>query len=149
MTWLKWLHDMRSLFPDKMEWFSPPLLNPDLHEWSQDLVEVLPTLTRLGETIGRGASTQCLLKGSRSPDSDKITHLRKLMEETYGVPRQRVMEVILEKLERSGCNVGEIEEALSIVSKTRLKGAETCVSLLEACRHGSPQFAEVHVGVLL
>jgi hypothetical protein len=148
-TWLKWLHDVRSVFPDKMEWFSPPLLNPDLHAWSQSLVEVLPTLTRLEETIGRGAWTQCLLKGSRSPNSDKITHLLKLMTENQGVPRQRVIGVILEKLERSGCNAGEIEEALSIVSKTTPKGAESCVSLLEACRHGSPQLAEVHVGVLL
>lgn len=148
-TWLKWLHDIRSIFPDKMEWFSPSLLNPDLHAWSQRLTGYLPTLTRLEQAIGHGAWIQCLLKGPRSPDSDNLAQILRLMKETQGIQRQRVMEVIVARLNSSGCNSGEIEEDLLIVSKTNPEGAEACDRLLEICRQCSPQFAEVLTGVLL
>ena len=147
--WLSWLHLIKTILSDMVDWFSPILLSPDLHGWAALLLDYLPTLERLEQSLGHPPALKCLLTGPDVSTRATLCQILTLVKQAQGTQRQRVMEFIINRLARSGSNADDIGRTLSIMIKTTSEGAVACVSMLDVYEKVSPSFAEVIAAGLL
>lgn len=140
-TWLEWLADVRSIFVDLISWYSPGLLSLELHNWSEQLNEHLPTLSRLEGVLKSDTAMHCLLKGSEKPTNDILLRILAIVGESRGSHYQELMETVVESL--TIVNASDVEIVLLHVSKTTAAGADGCVHGLECCQQSPKEYAEV------
>ena len=142
-AWLELLHNIRVVYTGSeviMGDHSPRLLSLELHTWSQQMAEYLPTLKHLEGVLKRGPAMQTLLLGSATTNNHHLGVL-KFVKNSKSINHAKLMEIIVVRLHSR--NADEIEDVLSFVSKAGLKGAETCLRVFESRRQIFPQLTEV------
>ena len=139
--WLQWFPFIKFLFQDMMEWYSPTLLEAELHTWARRLRSYLPTL----ESLESNSALPCLLRGGNPSMNEKLEQIIIWIKETQEIHRRKVMEYVLADLDLSGSNAEKIEGELATISKTTSKCVEVCTTMLEACQEESTQFAEIYL----
>ena len=139
--WFQWLQFIQSLFQDMMDWYSPTLLQPELHTWAQRLRAYLPTL----ESLQRKSALPCLLRGYNASTSEKFEQILIWIQGTQEIHRRKIIDLVIADLDVSGSNAGVIEGELAIISRTTSKCIEVCLHILEACQEGFMRFAEIYL----
>ena len=149
-VWLQLLSCIRMVYRGSgviREHHSTRLLSVELHVWSEQLANYLPTLMHLRGVLQRGPAMQMLLLGPANSKNHQLRGVLDLVKDSVSSIHTKVMDNIIALL-HSG-NADEIEDALAVVSKATLKGAEACLHLLDSRSQVHRKLAEVELAISL
>ncbi|KAL8796361.1 MAG: hypothetical protein Q9195_001268 [Heterodermia aff. obscurata] len=148
--WLELLHGIKVIYQgsDMIEQdCSMKLMSLELHLWSQQLAEHLPSLTRLENTPESVTAMQMLKLGSTSTTNSQLLRILSLVKPRRSINHERLNATIIGFLPSR--DTQDIEDVLLALSKAGSNGAEACVSVLDAKQHTSTKFAEVILAMKL
>ena len=119
----------------------PRLFNLELHKWSQQIADYIPTLMRLESVLKHGPAMQMLLLGSTSSNNCQLLRVLDFVENSKSIFHTKLMDIITALLHIRKVEV--IEDVLSVVSEASSKGAEACLRVLDSRCHVSQEMTEV------
>ena len=131
--WLELLSSIREVYLGSeviTERNSARLLSLELHTWSQQIADYLPTLRRLEGVLKHGPAMQVLLLGLAASKNPQLLRVLCLLKDSQSGCHAKVM-INITALLHSG-NADEIEDVLSVVSKTTVQGAAACLRVLDS-----------------
>ncbi|KAL9067663.1 MAG: hypothetical protein Q9161_006745 [Pseudevernia consocians] len=148
--WLELLSNIKVVYKEfevTSDRRSLKLLSLELHTWSQQIADHLPTLTRLESVLKHGPAMQVLLLGITASKNYQLLRVLGLVTDSKSSYHTKVMDNIIALLHSE--NADEIEDSLSVVSKARLKGAEACLRVLDSRGQIHPELATVELALSL
>lgn len=144
--WLELLRSIRVVYEGSKvitERRSPRLLSLELHTWSQQMANYLPTLTRLESVLKHGPAMQMLLLGHGASKNHHLLGVLGLVKNSKSNLHTKLMDIIIALLHIR--NADEVEDVLSVVSRAGLKGVEACLRVLDLRRQVSHEMTVVMV----
>ncbi len=150
-TWLEFLRDIRVVYTGSeviTKRHCARLLNLELHTWSQQIADYLPTLMRLERVLKHGPAMQVLLLGLAASKNPQLLRVLGLLKDSqFGRCHAKVM-IDITALLHSG-NADEIEDALSVVFKMTVRGAAACLRVLDLRNQVHAEMANVELAIYL
>jgi len=142
--WLELLGRIRSIYKGSRMITvrgSPRLFSLELHTWSQQMADYLPTLTHLKAVLKQGPAMETLMLGSTGSKNSQLLRVLHLVQAKGSSCHEKLMDTIIAILNDG--NVDEIEDVLLAVSEARPRGVEACLSVLGSGRKASLRLAAV------
>ena len=146
--WLELLDGIRVIYQESdmiKQDCSIKLMSLELHLWSQQLADHLPTLTRLESAPEPVPAMQMLKLGSTATTNSRLLRILSYVKLEISIHHERLNATIMGLLHSR--DAGDIEDVLLALSKAGSDGAEACVSVLDAKQHTSTKFAEVILAI--
>lgn len=146
--WLELLRNIKTVYTGSdviRESHSPGLFSLELHMWSQQLVDHLPTLTRLESVLKHGPAMQVFLLDPAASKDYQLLRVLGLIKESESSCDASLVDKIIALLNSE--NSDAIADALSVVSKASLKGVEACFRVLDSRGEVHPKQAEVKLAI--
>ncbi|KAL8745478.1 MAG: hypothetical protein Q9190_002388 [Brigantiaea leucoxantha] len=141
--WMDLLTNIEIAFHDLMDWFSPSLLRPKLHAWTQRLRSegLVPVLIALEDSMSHGHALRCFLTGSGCQND--LVNLLKETELSFRRPWFDPVEKIIRMLQSDGGNAKDLTEIVSVMSKMTNKGLRNFSHTLRQNQAGLTTLAEI------
>ena len=149
VQWLDLLMNIQSVFQDMMDWYSPTLLKPDIHAWTQSILsdDLMPILKAFEKRSEKGQALQCLLTGSGCQES--LLGLLRSLEASQSEHWQGVAENTITMLKCDGSNARDLAQIVSFSSQMTPKGSHEFLRTLHLNQGRVEPYAKLLTTALL